>query len=115
MVVSQTTPLKRHENAETEISSCLINAQIHFHLEFKLTKPLKMKLLAKIKQCFSTNVYVKIPMHNLSLCQAEMVKVIAKLLKVAKPKFRFGHFQEFCDNIVNFSTSKQNMCINIRI
>ena len=29
--------------------------------------------------------------------------VVKKLLKVAKPEFRFGHFHKFCDNSSNLS------------
>ena len=29
--------------------------------------------------------------------------VITQLLKVAKPKFQFGHFQEFCENSTSLS------------
>ena len=61
----------------------------------------------------STRVYKSIFVHNYCYEIKEVSGGVTKLPKVAKPKFRFGHFRMFRGNSTSLSPTKLNLCANM--
>lgn len=86
----------------TDPWSCLMNSQFHSLLEIKNISFCKQ--LARLDRHGSTCMNVKHISTKLRLWKRQTYGVIKKILLTAKLKFRFGHFQLFCDNSVGSFT-----------
>ena len=92
-------PLQRYSlnRSVDSRSPRLAKAPFHTYLKYEYIMASANGLSDYIKRCW-TPMYVKHICRKCQLCKRLNERVTAKLLNVAKPKYRFGHFQTFCDN-----------------
>ena len=85
------------------LNLCLIIKKFHFHLENfeKYQAPAKLIVNQNMKMLF--DFYKQSIFVHIILSKSKRIfKIITKLPIVAKPKFWFGYFQEFCDKFSGY-------------
>lgn len=48
-----------------------------------------------IKECFLADIYVKLLVFKIQICERKSCRAFINLLEVVKAKFRFSHIQEY--------------------